>query len=320
MKKVLIIGVSGQDGSLLAKFLLNLGSMEIFGTSRDLHNCEVALNKLGINKSIILFQLDPINFIEVESLINKIRPTFIFNLSGQTSVGKSFSLPLETYQSNILTTINILESINKIDKSIRFLNSASTECFGQTDFPANEMTLFNPISPYAVAKTATINITKNYRDVFGIFACSAILSNHESTFRPENFISKKIVESVLKISKGDQSTLEIGNIDIIRDWGWAEEYVEALYLILNHDKPEDFIIATGKSISLEEFISYSFSKLGLNYMKYIRIEESLIRKNEHNKSLLDPSKAEGLLNWKAKFDAYSVIDKLFVQSEILNEN
>lgn len=311
MKKVLIIGLSGQDGSLLANFLLNLGRFVVFGTSRNVNNNFTSLKLLNIFEKVKIVELNPLDFNEVHNLISSVRPDFIFNLSGQTSVGKSFAFPLETYESNILTTLNILEAINKIDRNIRFLNAASTECYGETDLPADELTNFNPISPYAVAKTSTVNITKNYRDIFGIFACSAILSNHESSFRNENFISSKIVNSAIQIKQKKASILEVGNIDIFRDWGWAEDYVEALYLILCQDKAEEYIVATGKSISLEEFISYSFSKVGLNYLDYLKVNNNLIRLNEHKKSLLNPAKAEANLNWKANSDVYKVIDNLF---------
>ncbi len=311
MKKVLIIGLSGQDGSLLANFLLNLGGFVIFGTSRNINNNFTSLKLLKILEKVKIIELNPLQFNDVHSLISSVRPDFIFNLSGQTSVGKSFIFPLETYESHILATLNILEAIIKIDRNIRFLNAASTECYGETDLPADELTNFNPISPYAVAKASTVNITKNYRDIFGIFACSAILSNHESSFRNENFISSKIVNSAIQIKQNKASKLEVGSIDIVRDWGWAEDYVEALYHILCQDEAEEYIVATGRSISLEEFISYSFSKLGLNYLDYLKVNNNLIRSNEHKKSFLNPTKAEVKLNWVAKSNVYNVIDKLF---------
>lgn len=316
MNKVIIFGISGQDGGLLANFLFKVGGFEIFGTTRSLSNDFTTLKQLKIFEKIKILEIDPIKYENVYNLIFSIKPQLIFNLSGQTSVGKSFLFPLETYESTILTTINILNSIKKLDKKIRFLNAASSECFGESNVPVDELTHFNPISPYAVAKTSSILITRNYREAYGLFVCSAILSNHESCFRGKNFISSKIVSTVFDIKQQKKFMLEVGNIDVIRDWGWAEDYVEAMYLILCQDFADEYIVATGKSISLREFISYSFSKFGMNYLDYIKIDENLHRANEVKEIYLNPKKSEINLKWRAKHDVFNVIDKLFDENSL----
>ncbi len=311
MKKALIIGISGQDGSLLADYLINNKNYEVYGTSRNIkaNNFE-NLKKLNIYEKIKILETNLDNLDQVISILIKVNPSEIYNLSGQTSVGKSFELPLVTY-NNITTTYILLESIRVYNLKIKYFNAGSTDCFGEAVYPANEETKFNPISPYGVTKSNSFNIVKNYREVYGIYACTGILSNHESIFRKKHFVTTKIIESAFNIANGSQKHLAIGNINIYRDWGWANEYVEAIYLIMQQQNtPKDYIIATGQTISLEEFISISFSIFQLDYTKYLKIDTNSMRKLDISKTYLDVSKINSELHWFAKIKVQDVILRL----------
>lgn len=318
MKRALILGITGQDGSLLADYLLKNNKYEVFGTTRNLKFARVEnLKQLEIYEKIKLYESNLNNLNEVIHLLNTTNPDEIYNLSGQTSVGKSFDIPHETYD-NISTTYIFLEAIRIYNLKIKFFNAGSTECFGDTVYPVNEETNFNPISPYGIAKTCSFNIVKNYRDVYGIYTCTGILSNHESIFRPKYFITSKIIEAVYNIANGRQKYLEIGNIEIYRDWGWANEYVEAIYLLMQQQiTPKDYIIATGQSINLEEFIEIAFSIYKLDYSKYLKIDKSNKRKFDISKTFLDVSKINSEINWFAKIKVQEIIYKLS-NSKMLN--
>lgn len=313
--KAIIFGITGQDGSLLANYLLKKNYL-ITGTTRNKNNIR-NLQYLQIEKNIVIKEVDTFSLTQIFKLIENEQPDEIYNMSGQSSVGLSTTEPMETYHSIFNTTLYILESIKTINKKIKFFNPSSTECFGSaTNKPFDENSIYNPFSPYATAKSITHSLVNNYRSTYGIHACTGILSNHESYLRPVEFVSKKIIQGAYNISIGIIKELEVGNISIVRDWGWAEEYIEAMYLMMKQDDPDDFIIATGKSITLEQFISHSFGIFNLDYKKHIKINKSLIRKNELKKTLLNTQKAEKKLKWRAKFNAYDVIDKL--ANELIN--
>lgn len=310
MKKALIIGIAGQDGTLLADFLLKKG-YQVFGTSRDKDLSEFkGLTSLGIKDQIKLFSLSLNDYRSVLQVISEIAPDEIYNLGGQTSVGLSFLQPVETLESIIDGTLNILEALRFLKIKAKFYNASSSECFGSTLTPATESTQFIPLSPYAVAKASSFWLVNNYRKAYNLFACSGILSNHESKLRHARFITKKITDSAYNISTGKQDFFEVGDISIIRDWGWAPDYIEAMYLILQHDIPDDFIIATGKSISLQEFIEYTFNKFGLDYRKHIKINETFKRPSDIKSCILNPEKALVKLGWSAKHNVFDVIDLL----------
>lgn len=319
-KKAIILGISGQDGSLLAKALIDNGLYDVYGTSRDItkNNFE-NLVKLKILNKVKLFSLDSSNFDQVFNFIKLILPDEVYNLTGQTSVGTSFKKPFETIISIGNVTCNLLEAIRLINGGIKYFNAASSECFGDTNLPATEETCFNPISPYGVSKTFAFNLTKNYRDTYNLFASSLILSNHESFFRSNEFISQKIIQSAYNIRSKKQDFLEVGDISVIRDWGWAQDYVQAFHLALQEDQPDDYIIATGKSISLENFIEYVFIKFNLNYKDYLVSNNNLKRKNEVKKTVLNVQKANTKLKWIAKNDVFKVID-LLIEHKIKNKN
>jgi GDPmannose 4,6-dehydratase len=310
-KKALIIGISGQDGSYLAELLLNKG-YEVHGTSRDADLSNFyGLKRLGIIDRVKLHSMSLIDFRSVMQTILQIEPEEIYNLAGQTSVGLSFLQPVETLESISIGSLNILEVLRFHKLPIKFYNACSSECFGDTcGKAANEDTPFRPRSPYAVAKSAAFWQVANYREAYSLFSCSGILFNHESPLRAKRFVTKKIIDTACAIANGAGIKLELGNISIIRDWGWAPEYCEAMHLILQHDKPGDFVISTGQSNSLEEFINLTFQYFNLDYKKYIVIKEEFIRPTEIGFSLGDSTKAAKLLEWVPKVYIKEIIERM----------
>ncbi|MGK7947313.1 MAG: GDP-mannose 4,6-dehydratase [Xenococcaceae cyanobacterium] len=308
MKKALICGISGQDGSYLAKLLLEKGYI-VCGTSRDAQVSSFRnLLRLGIREKVQCESLVPTDFRSVLQVISKVKPDEIYNLAGQTSVGLSFEQPVETLESIATGTLNFLEAIRFIGAPIRFYNAGSSECFGDIgDRPADENTPFRPRSPYAVAKSTAFWQVANYREAYNIFACSGILFNHESPLRPTRFVTQKIIAAAVAIAKGSQDKLHLGNISVKRDWGWAPEYVEAMYLMLQQDRPDDYVIATGKSYSLEEFVIEAFSCLGLNWQDHVVTDNSLLRPTDLAVSKGNPNKAKEKLGWQAKFKMPDVV-------------
>jgi GDPmannose 4,6-dehydratase len=315
MKKALIIGISGQDGTYLAVHLLKIG-YEVHGTSRDADlSSFYGLKKMNIYDKVNLYSMSLIDFRSVMQIILQVQPDEIYNLSGQTSVGLSFLQPVETLESISIGTLNILEVLRFHKLATKFYNAGSSECFGDTNGKAaNEKTPFNPRSPYAVAKSAAFWQVANYREAYNLFACSGILFNHESPLRPRRFVTKKIIETVTKIAHGEKIKLRVGNTLIKRDWGWAPEYIEGMYSILQQDRPDDFVIATGKNTTLEEFIKRAFEYFNLDYKEYIEHDNNLTRPTDLTFSLGDPSKAKKILNWSAKYSVDDVI-KMMIEDE-----
>jgi len=257
-----------------------------------------------------------IDFRSVMQTILEIKPNEIYNLAGQTSVGLSFVQPVETLESISIGTLNILEVLRFHKLDARFYNASSGECFGETEINgAKEDTQFKPRSPYAVAKAAAFWQVANYREAYGIFACYGILFNHESPLRPPRFVTRKIVKTVCEIRKGIKKKLTLGNIKISRDWGYAPEYVEAMFLMLQRGKPDDFIIATGHTVSLEDFVKLAFDYLGMEMQDHLITNESLVRPTDIIFSKGNPSKANKLLKWKAKTNVEDLI-KIMIKSEL----
>ena len=319
MRKALIIGISGQDGSYLAELLLKKG-YEVHGTSRDADLSNFSgLKKLGIIDKVKLHSMSLIDFRSVMQTILQIEPEEIYNLAGQTSVGLSFLQPVETLESISIGTLNILEVLRFHKLPIRFYNACSSECFGDTGgIAANEETPFRPRSPYAVAKSAAFWQVANYREAYNLYSCSGILFNHESPLRAKRFVTKKIVDTACSIASGEKIKLELGNISIIRDWGWAPEYCFAMHLILLQNQPEDFVISTGKSTSLEEFINLTFKYFNLDYRNYIVIKKDLIRPTDIGFSSGDSSKAKKLLKWIPQVQVKDIIDKM-IEDKLSND-
>ena len=314
MTTALIFGVSGQDGAYLAQLLLNKG-YEVYGTSRDAQMSSFRnLQTLGIKSQVQLESMAINDFRSILQVIVKVQPDQIYNLAAQTSVGLSFDQPVETLESIAFGTLNILEAIRFIGKPIKFYNASSSEIFGDTrGEPADESTPFSPRSPYAVAKATAFWELANYREAYGLFACSGVLFNHDSPLRPERFVTQKIVASACRIAEGKQNQLCLGNVDIQRDWGWAPDYVEAMYLMLQQDQPDDYVIATGESHKLEDFISMTFEVLGLDWREYVVVDEQLRRPTDISISRGQPRKAQEKLGWKAKYKMLDII-KAMIQS------
>jgi len=308
MRKALICGVSGQDGAYLSKLLLEKG-YEVYGTSRD----ALALNfnnldLLGIKKDVNYLSVDISDFRSILKAVDGVMPDEIYNLAGQTSVGLSFEQPVEAMESIASATLNLLEVIRFVNPVIRFYSAGSSECFGDTgSVAATEETPFNPCSPYAIAKNTAYNLVKNYRQAYGIYGCTGILFNHESPLRPPRFVTQKIVTSAFRISQGSQERLKLGNLSIARDWGWAPDYVDAMWRMLQLEKPNDFVIATGKTITLEEFASKAFAYFGLNWKEYIDLDLSLMRPSDIAISRGNPLKAKDILGWEPINDVDMVI-------------
>jgi GDPmannose 4,6-dehydratase len=309
--KALICGVGGQDGAYLAKLLLDKG-YEVIGTSRDAMASSFAnLKNLGISDKVITASMTVTDFRSVLQVLVKYHPDEIYNLAGQSSVGLSFEQPVETMESIAIGTLNLLEAIRFSGKPVRFFGAGSSECFGDTGSkPADEETPFKPRSPYAVAKTSAHNLVANYRESYNLYACTGILFNHESPFRPERFVTQKIIRTAARIAAGSDEKLKMGNIDIQRDWGWAPEYVEAMWKMLQQDKPQDFIIATGKRVSLEFFIEHAFQFFGLDYKNYLVVNSNLYRPTDIRIGSANPEKSKNILNWQAQTHVEGVIEKM----------
>ncbi len=314
--RALICGVSGQDGAYLAKYLLDKG-YEVIGSSRDAQMSSFnSLKELQIFDEIKKVSLSINDYGNVINLIREYKPDEIYNLAGQSSVGLSFSQPVEAFESISKGTLTILEAIRSLDKRIRFYNAGSSECFGNTNGKAaDENTPFNPCSPYGLAKASAHWLVRIYRSSYNLYACSGILFNHESPLRAKRFVTHKIIQSALRISNGKQEKLKLGNINTLRDWGWAPEYIEAMWLILQQESPDDYVIATGKSYTLAEFIDRVFAYFSLNWKDYVEVDSDLIRPTDIDESLANPSYAYKQFGWKAKVTFDEMIFKLCQDAE-----
>lgn len=317
-KKALILGITGQDGAYLANSLLKKG-YKVYGTSRDIQGASFKnIRKLQIIDKVETLSMAISDFRSVIHGIMKTDPDEIYNLAGQSSVGLSFEQPVESFDSICIGNLNILESIRLLSKSIKFYNASSSECFGNTSEIADEETSFHPRSPYATAKAAAFWSVSNYRDAYNIYACNGILFNHESPLRPKRFVTQKIVDTACRIAQGSKEKLFLGNINIRRDWGWAPEYVEAMWLMLQQEQPGDYVIATGETWSLKNFIDTVFSKLGLDWKQHTEINDELVRPSDISNSEANPAKAKDKLGWQAKYKMQDVA-KMMVEARLNRE-
>ncbi len=318
MKTALIFGISGQDGSYLARLLLEKG-YAVVGTSRDAQMSSFAnLKTLGVLGEVETHSASLNDFRSVLQILDRVRPDEVYNLAGQSSVGLSFDQPVETFFSIGVGVLNLLEAVRFMGRPIRLYNAASSECFGDTrGKPASAETPFSPRSPYAVAKAASFWEVANYREAYDLYACSGILFNHESPLRPARFVTRKIINAACRIARGSGEKLLLGNIDVERDWGWAPEYVEAMWRMLQRDAPEDFVIASGESNKLETFVETAFAVLGLDYRDHMESNPSLLRPSDILVSRADTSKAEAVLGWKAQSRMGDVI-RMMIESEMQN--
>lgn len=305
-KTALITGITGQDGSYLAEFLLGKG-YEVHGIIRrsasfnterlsgiqfDLHNR---------NSRLHLHYGDVQDSNALNRIILEHKPDEIYHLAAQSHVRVSFDLPEYTAEVGAIGTLRVLEAIRHSGLPIRFYNAASSEMYGKVlETPQNEQTPFNPRSPYAAAKVFAFSMTKNYREAYGIHASSGILFNHESPRRGETFVTRKITTGIAKILSGKADALYLGNLDARRDWGYAPEYVEAMWLMLQQKTPDDYVIATGETHSVREFVEEAFQLVGINWKKYVKIDKNYFRPTEVELLLGDASKAHRKLGWKPK--------------------
>lgn len=313
VKKALICGISGQDGAYLSQLLLKKG-YQVFGTSRDKHLSSFTnLKLLGIYDQIQLFSMSLNDFRSTIQVLKDVKPDEIYNLAGQSSVELSFNQPVETLESNCIGTLNLLEAIRFLEMPVRLYNAGSGECFGSTGtVMVDENTPFRPLSPYAVAKAAASMLVANYRKAYGLYACSGILFNHESSLRPERFVTRKIIATACRIAKGSMETLRLGNMDIERDWGWAPEYVDAMWRMLQQDQPDDYIVATGQTSSLSEFVATAFNALDLDVEKHVISDPALYRPTDIMTVKVNPSKAKAILGWEAQTLMPEVVNKMIL--------
>lgn len=306
--KALICGVGGQDGAYLARFLLEKG-YEVVGTSRDSMVASFGnLRTLGIFDQVEIVSMALNDFRSVLYTFKRHAPDEVYNLAGQSSVGLSFDQPVETIDSIAGATLNLLEAIRFVDRPIRFYNAGSSECFGDTGATsACEMTPFRPRSPYAVAKASAHWLVYNYRDAYNLFACTGILFNHESPLRANRFVTQKIVQAAARIAQGSKERLMLGNIAIQRDWGWAPDYVEAMWRMLNTNIAEDYVIATGRTVSLEYFTDKVFTQFCLNWRDHVEVDQTLFRPTDIMEGRANPEKARKSLGWCHAIDVDGVI-------------
>jgi GDPmannose 4,6-dehydratase len=310
-RRALICGVTGQDGAYLARHLIDQG-YAVTGTSRDATLANLSgLKALKLVEHVPVVSMASNDFRSVLQTVSRVEPDEIYNLAGQSSVGLSFEQPVETIESIALGTLNLLETIRFVDRPIRFCNAGFSECFGDTGgVPANEQTPFHPRSPYAVAKACAHNLVANYREAYLMFACTGILFNHESPLRPERFVTQKIVRAASRIARGSTEKLSLGNLDVHRDWGLAAEYVRAMWLMLQQEEPVDYVIATGVSASLEQFVAGAFGHFGLDWRAHVLHDTSLMRPSDIRFGAANPSLAQERLHWKASAHFKQVVAQM----------
>jgi len=310
-KTALICGISGQDGSYLAQLLLAKGYI-VWGTSRDAQGSSFGnLKKLGIFGELKLISMVPEDFRSVFMAIKQSTPDEVYYLAGQSSVGLSFDQPAETIHSVVIGTLNLLEAIKMADHEIRLYNAGSGDCFGDTQGQTvNEQSPFKPRSPYAVAKASAFWLVDNYREAYNLYACTGILFNHESPLRPSWFVTQKIISTAKRIAAGSGEKLSLGRMDISRDWGWAPEYVDAMWRMLQLDKPEDFVIATGETFTLKEFVAHAFKVLGITWQDHVIEDKSFYRPTDILINRADPNKAELQLKWTARIKGVAVVNAM----------
>jgi len=300
-RTALIIGVTGQDGAYISKLLLDKG-YKVFGSSRDVVYANTKhLEYLNILDDIDLITINPSDFYDVIRGIEQSIPDELYVLGSQSSVGLSFSQPFTTIESTTMGILNILEAVRFLKLDTKIYHASSGEIFGNAKSPVDEKYSICPVSPYGVAKATASHIVKVYRDSYGVFAVNGFLFNHESPLRGERFVTKIIISAAYNIYRGKADKLTLGNMEIIRDWGWAPEYVNAMFLMLQNTTPIDYIIGTGKSYSLTEFVSCAFSYFDLNYEDHLESDSSILRPNELKENYCNPKKANYELKWKATY-------------------
>ena len=308
-KRALITGVTGQDGSYLAEFLLENG-YEVCGVVRR-SSVEKFERIEHLRGRMLLEQADLLDQLSIIHLVQRFRPDEIYNLAAQSFVPTSWSQPVLTAEFDAVGVTRMLEAVRLVDSSIRFYQASSSEMFGKVhETPQKETTPFHPRSPYGVAKVYGHFITVNYRESYGLFACSGILFNHESPRRGLEFVTRKITAAVAAIKLGRQQELRLGNLDAKRDWGFAGDYVEAMWRMLQQDVPDDYVVATGENHSVQDLVEVAFGRVGLDWKKVVRIDPELLRPAEVDTLIGDSSKARQVLGWQPKVDFQALIEMM----------
>ena len=313
-KTALITGITGQDGSYLAELLLEKG-YDVYGMVRR-SSVEKYDRIEHIKDKIELIQGDLLDELSLMTVLKKVKPTELYNLAAMSFVPTSWEQPVLTAEFTGVGVVKVLEAIRNVDPSIRFYQASSSEMFGKVrEVPQSELTPFYPRSPYGVAKVYGHYITVNYRESYNLFACSGILFNHESPRRGYEFVTRKVTNAVAKIKHGLQDKLFMGNLDSKRDWGFSGDYVEAMWLMLQQPKPDDYVIATGETHTVRELVEVAFSHVGLNWEDYVEIDPKFIRPAEVDLLIGDPSKAKKVLGWKPKVNCEGLV-KMMVDSDM----
>ncbi len=315
MKTAIITGITGQDGAYLSKLLLEKG-YKVVGTTRSYNYANLKnLSYLGIKDKVILEECNLSDLSSTIKTIDKYKPDEIYNLAAQSSVSLSFEQPIETVRFNLISVLNLMESIKIVNKNIKFYQASTSEMFGKArNLPVTENTAMHPLSPYAISKASGHWTVVNYRESHSLFACCGILFNHESYFRSNNFFVKKVITESLNIRFGKQETLKVGNIDIKRDFGYAPKYVRAMWLIMQQEKADDFIVCSSKSIFLREIIYYVFDRLRIDRDRLV-IDPSLYRPAEIEDIYGDNSKAKRILGWEYNMTFFDVLDILIEEEK-----
>ena len=320
MKRALITGITGQDGSYLAELLLEKG-YEVHGMIRRSSSFNTARiehlykDPHDTGSKLFLHYGDITDGVGISNLIRELQPNEIYNLAAQSHVKVSFEMPDFTAQVDALGTIRMLEAIRAAKIDTKFYQASTSELYGSTPPPQSELSLFAPRSPYAAAKLYAYWIVRNYREGYGIHATNGILFNHESPRRGETFVTRKITMAAARIKLGQQEKLYLGNLDAVRDWGYAKEYVESMWLMLQQEKPDDYVVATGEGASVRDFCEVAFSELGLDYKKHVETEDRYIRPTEVDALIGNPAKAQNILGWKAKTH-WKDLAKLMVHADL----
>ncbi len=311
MKTALISGITGQDGAYLAEYLLSKG-YNVLGIIRRLSTQNIErLSYLNIADKVKLLDGDILDLSSLIRILKDYKPGEVYNLAAQSFVGTSWQQPILTSNVTAIGALNLLEAIRLVDPSIKFYQASTSEMFGKIkETVQSETTPFHPRSPYGVSKLYAHWMTVNYRESYNMFACAGILFNHESPIRGLEFVTRKVTYTAARIKLGLQDKLSLGNIDTKRDWGHARDYVKAMYLMLQHDKPEDFVIATGRTTSVRDMCEIAFDYLGLNYEDYVVIDKELFRPAEVEILIGNPSKAEKYLGWKSRTTLEEMIKEM----------
>jgi GDPmannose 4,6-dehydratase len=319
-KKAFITGVTGQDGSYLAELLLAKG-YEVHGLIRRSSSFNTARidhiyqDPHTPNPKLFLHYGDLTDGVNMTNLIHQIQPTEVYNLGAQSHVQVSFTMPQYTAQVDAVGAVALLESIRASGVNCRFYQASTSELYGSTPPPQNELSAFRPRSPYAAAKLMAYWSTVNYREAYGVHATNGILFNHESPRRGETFVTRKITRAAARISAGSKEKLYLGNLEAVRDWGYAKEYVESMWLMLQQDKSDDFVVATGVGTTVREFAQAAFEQVGLNYKDHIEMDKRYVRPTEVDALIGDPSKAARVLGWQAKTH-WKALAKLMVEADL----